>query len=148
MKKNELFIGALVNIYDFPNDNPQEDDLFPARVTSVSSFDPFKNPEDVTVELVLIPQKGIASRPLDTCLPIPITGKRLKEHGFAEVEMCDTFELSNDYHEIEIWEYSDSIWVVKYHSCEFAGIPDEQVTVSHWHELQYMMNKWGVELCE
>lgn len=148
MKKNELFIGALVNIYTFPNDNPQEKDLFPAKVTSISSFDPFKEPDDVTIECIIPPQGGIASRPLDTCLPIPITGERLKKHGFTEAERCDTFEFSNDYCDIEIWEYSDSIWVMKDHSCEFAGTPDEQVTVSHWHELQYQLNKWGVELCE
>ncbi len=148
MKKNELFIGALVNIYTFPNDNPQEKDLFPAKVTSISVFDPFKEPDDVTIECIIPPHEGIASRPLETCRPVPIRSELLKYFGFTEVEMCDTFELSNDYCEIEIWEYSDSIWVVKYHSCEFAGMPDEKVTVSWWHELQYQLNKWGVELCE
>lgn len=70
MKKNELFIGALVNIYTFPNDNPQEKDLFPAKVTSISSFDPFKEPDDVTIECIIPPHKGIASRPLENFNPV------------------------------------------------------------------------------
>ena len=148
MKKNELFIGALVNIYNFPNDNPQEKDLFPAEVSAISVFDPFKEPDDVFVELVIPPQGGIASRPLDTCLPIPITGERLKKHGFEEVERTDTYWYSDDYCDIEIWMYSDDIWVVKFHNCELASFVDEQVTVHWWHDLQYMINKWGVELCE
>ncbi len=146
MKKNELFIGALVNIYTFPNDNPQDKDLFPAKVSAISVFDPFKEPDDVNVELVIPPQGGIASRPLETCLPVPIRSEMLKYFGFTEVELTDTFELLCKHCEIEIWKYDDGIWVMKCH--KFAGTLDEQVTVNWWHELQYQLNKWGVELCE
>ena len=31
MKANELMIGDWVNIYEFPNENPQKEDLFPTK---------------------------------------------------------------------------------------------------------------------
>lgn len=70
MKASDICVGDWLNIYTFPNDNPKQDDLFPAKVSAVSVFDPFKEPDDVTVELVIPNTDGIASRPLDTCLPI------------------------------------------------------------------------------
>ena len=143
MKNNELFIGALLNIYNFPNDNPKEDDLFPAMVSSVSVFDPFKAPDDVHLELVIPKTKGIASRPMDTCLPIPVDAGWLKKFGFTEVEGTSSYELCTDYYDLEVWEYTDSIWVVKFHNCE-ACFTDEVVLVTHIHELQYQLNRWQV----
>lgn len=82
MKASDICVGDWLNIYTFPNDNPKQDDLFPAKVSAVSVFDPFKDPDDVNVELVLPNTNGLASRPLDTCLPIKLTEEILVKNGW------------------------------------------------------------------
>ena len=83
MKASDICVGDWLNVYNFPNDNPKEEDLFPAKVSAVSIFDPFKEPDDVVVELVIEQTKGIASRPLDTCLPIELTEEILVKNGIG-----------------------------------------------------------------
>ena len=96
MKANDICVGDWLNIYTFPNDNPKQDDLFPAKVSAVSVFDPFKDPDDVTVELVIPNTNGLASRPLDTCLPIELTEEILAKNGWRKQTMLYKNEWYGD----------------------------------------------------
>lgn len=145
MKASDICVGDWLNIYNFPNDNPKKDDLFPAKVSAVSVFDPFKEPDDVTCELVIPNTNDISSRPLDTCLPIELTEDILVKNGFVEVELTDSYELNTDYYEIEVWNYSDGLWVVTVHWIEFSSTPESKATVSYAHQLQHLLRLCGVE---
>ena len=136
MKANDICIGDWLNIYNFPNDNPKQDDLFPAKVSAVSVFDPFKDPDDVTVELVIPNTNGLASRPLDTCLPIELTDDILVKNGF------DKDERSKYYHdyilELELWDF-DISW------SSVNGFRYEDIKLNYVHQLQHLLRLCGIE---
>lgn len=132
MNVSEISVGDYLNIYNFPNDNPQAEDLFPARVNAVSVFDPFKDPDDVVVELVLPKTNGIASRPLNTCLPVPLTMDIIKANGFkvysrkldGEGKHCDIAFLS-------AFVDSNGIYLSEFNKIEYV------------HQLQHLMRLLG-----
>jgi len=128
MKANDICIGDWLNIYTFPNDNPKQDDLFPAKVSAVSVFDPFKEPDDVNVELVIPNTNGIASRPLDTCLPIELTEEILVKNGFK----------GNPLDGYYYWQDADRIELdgnFGYHG----------IVINYVHQLQHLLRLCGVE---
>ena len=134
MKATDICVGDWLNIYTFPNDNPKQDDLFPAKVSAVSVFDPFKDPDDVTVELVIPNTDGIVSRPLNTCLPIKLTEEILVKNGFGKV--------NNQYFlgQVEIKELRDC-WVVTINK-EDADI---DINIHYVHQLQRLLNLCNID---
>lgn len=75
-----LMIGDWVNIYKFTNEEQQIKDLFPAKVVSILQGNEKENFN--TVECIY--GKIIASRPVDTCLPIPLTAEVLEKNNFEK----------------------------------------------------------------
>lgn len=68
--------------------------------------------------------------------PIPLTAEKLEEIGFEPRD--GHFILSDDYYDIDIWEYSDGIWNARFDCCEM-NMPSEQWTISYLHELQQFL---------
>jgi len=132
MKASDICVGDWVNIYTFPNDNPKQDDLFPAKVSAVSVFDPFKDPDDVTVELVIPNTNGIASRPLDTCLPIKLTECILVKNGWRKEPITIDGDYADWYGEIPICQEED----------EFNY---ERIELTYVHQLQHLLRLAGVQ---
>ena len=75
--------------------------------------------------------------------PIPITAELLEKNGFKKYG--DTgWWLEDDYYDIQIYEWSDSIWVFKYESTEM-NTPYEQRTFSYVHNLQHALRECGID---
>lgn len=72
--------------------------------------------------------------------PIPITQDFLEKN----FEKKTFFGIFDDYFDLTIREYSDSLYVVDYHCCEMS-LPDQHVTVCFVHELQHFMNHCAIE---
>lgn len=136
MKATDLMVGDWLNIYTFPNDNPKQDDLFPAKVSAVSVFDPFFDPDDVIVELVIERTKGIASRPLGTCLPIPLTEDILVKNGFEHTMPHNDYALG----ELSLYEGGNG-YIVN----GFVGLGGLTVHCDYVHTLQHLLRLAGIE---
>lgn len=132
MKASDICVGDWLNIYTFPNDNPKQDDLFPAKVSAVSVFDPFKDPDDVTVELVIPNTDGIASRPLNTCLPIKLTEEILVKNGWRKESITIDGDYANWHGEIPICQEED----------EFNY---ERIELTYVHQLQHLLRLCDIE---
>jgi len=91
MKAKELMIGDWGNIYVFPNENPKDKDLFPAKITAVLTPTASESSGD-TIECMFtaldgtggVGGVGYASRPPETFLPIPLTTDILQKNGFVQ----------------------------------------------------------------
>ena len=72
--------------------------------------------------------------------PIPITSKMLEKNGFRHNVVpeigIDDYVLSDDYFDITIEEWSDSIWSVRYENTE-TNTPYEQSACCYVHQLQH-----------
>ena len=88
--------------------------------------------------------EGGASTP-EHCSYIPLTEEILVKNGFVGVPLTDSYELNTDYYEIEVWNYSDGLWVVNVHWIEFSSTPESKATVSYVHELQHLFRLCGIE---
>ena len=82
---------------------------------------------------------------IDYVSPVKLTGEILVNNGFVGVPLTDSYELNTDYYEIEVWNYSDGLWVVNVHWIEFSSTPESKATVSYVHELQHLFRLCGVE---
>ena len=82
---------------------------------------------------------------LDRIDPIPLTEEILVKNGFVGVELTDSYELNTDYYEIEVWNYSDGLWVVNVHWIELSSTPESKATVSYVHQLQHLLRLCGIE---
>ena len=76
----------------------------------------------------------------DECVGIPIT-KEILEKNF---EKKTFYGIYDDYFDLDIREYSDGLYIVTYHSCEF-NIPDQTIHVSWVHELQHFMRHCSID---
>ena len=77
----------------------------------------------------------------DVYQPIPLT-KEILEKNFDKKTMYGVFD---DYFDFEIREFSDSIYIVNYHSCEMP-VPDTQIGgICFVHELQHALRLCGIE---
>ena len=138
MKASDICVGDWLNIYNFPNDNPKEEDLFPAKVSAVSIFDPFKEPDDVVVELVIEQTKGIASRPIDTCLPIELTEEILVKNGFDKDERSKYFHV----YTLNIkGSYDFDICWSSVNGFNYEG----DFMLTYVHQLQHLLRLCGIE---
>lgn len=76
----------------------------------------------------------------DLIEPIQITPEFLEKN----FEKKTFYGIFDDYFDLTIREYSDSLYIVDYHCCEM-NLPDQQVTVCFVHELQHFFRLCGVE---
>ena len=76
---------------------------------------------------------------IEDVTPIPITDVFLR----MNFEKKTFYGIFDDYFDLDIREYSDSIFIVTYHACEF-NIPDQTIHVSWVHELQHFLNHCGI----
>lgn len=147
MKATDLMIGDLVNIYTFPNDNPLEKDLFPAKIVSI--LDGLPSERLHTAECI-IPNKdggyGIASRPVETCLPIAITPEILEKNGFVtsrtfnSVKRCDT----DVYCIVYCIENGHLNIVTK--TDDLCDLDDNHIyNIRYVHQLQHALRLCGIE---
>lgn len=73
---------------------------------------------------------------------IPLTAEVLEKNGFHHHLIAEKgfkreeWTLSDDYYDIVVSEWSDSIWVFRYESTEM-NTPHEQRTMSYLHQLQH-----------
>ena len=74
--------------------------------------------------------------------PISITSELLTKIGFKK--KGSRYGVYEDYFDMEVYQYSDGIWIAYYHNCE-VNTPDEQLLVSYVHQLQNAMLMFGVD---
>jgi len=77
---------------------------------------------------------------IDEIEPIPLTAEILKQNGFEVkvVNGVNMYVLSTDYYDLEVHEYSDTIFYSTYYDCECGG-PEEARYTSYVHQLQQFM---------
>ena len=80
---------------------------------------------------------------IDLLKPIPLTREILRKN-FGEEDAIGWFNMDEEYYEVYIREYTDSVWSVSYHSCEM-NIEEQKVFVFHVHELQHILRFFGIE---
>ena len=127
MKANELMVGDWV-FCTYPSINK------PVRVSEI------KTVGDNKLKIV-INDDDIRLVFNETYIdPIPLTPEILDKNFEKET----FYGIYNDYFDLDIMEYSDSIYVATFHNCE-ASFPDQSVTLSFVHELQHFLNHCGIE---
>lgn len=130
MKANELIIGCLVTSKKWREK--------PFKITRIN--DSGKYYCGITAE-----GSQVGPFLIEELVPIPLTAEILEKNGFETEDAKDGgFVLCDDFYDIFIYEWSDSIWVVRYESTEM-NIPFEQATMSYVHELQHFLKSNGVE---
>ena len=74
--------------------------------------------------------------------PIPLTKEILEKNGFKhrELDCADYYYIAEDYFDITIDEWSESIWKVTFSHSEMS-IPDEVALICSVHELQHELNR-------
>ncbi len=81
----------------------------------------------------------------DELVPIPLTPEILEKNGFGYFSIggAEKWYINDDYYDLCICEWSDSIWVLGYDSTEM-NIPRTQVIFSYIHELQHALRLCGI----
>lgn len=85
--------------------------------------------------------------PIEKISPIPITAEILEKNGFIKIKReggSYEYEISEDFFDVLIYEWSDSIWVYRYDSTEM-NLPHTQTTQSYVHELQHALRLNGID---
>lgn len=130
MKANELFVGVWVTSKKWREK--------PFKITRIN--DSGKYYYGITAE-----GSQVGPFLIEELEPIPITVEMLEKNGFETEDAKDGgFVLCDDFYDIFIYEWSDSIWVARYESTEM-NIPFEQATMSYVHELQHFLRASGFE---
>ena len=86
----------------------------------------------------------------DKLQPIPLTAEILEKNGFEHHRIFDggsmeeNWKFYDDYYDIKVYEWSDSIWVYRYEGTEM-DIPHEQIVISYVNELQHALKKCGIK---
>ena len=82
---------------------------------------------------------------LEDIKPIPITAEILEKNGFEHriIDCAEFYYIAEDYYDITISEWSDSIWLVRY-DCTEMNTPHEQITSSYVHQLQNFLRLCGL----
>lgn len=82
--------------------------------------------------------------------PIPLTAEILEKNGLQHHLIAENgftreeWTLSDDYYDIVVSEWSDSIWVFRYDSTEM-NTPHEQRVFSYVHNLQHALRENGID---
>ena len=124
MKATELMVGNWVLINGTPR-----------KIQAVDGVDDEIMADD---ELYTLAEDRYHSE--DKVEGVPIT-REILEKNF---EKKTFYGIYDDYFDLDIREYSDSIYVVTFHNCE-ASFPDQSVTLSFVHQLQHFLNHCGIE---
>ena len=125
MKANELMIGDWVQ------------DITPVVIDAISN-------EDICTYRA---EQGYITANPSNLKPIPLTAEILEKNGFERRKLdggAEEFVIADDYYDIVVYEWSDSIWVFRYESCEM-NIPHEQRTFSYVHNLQHALRECGID---
>lgn len=72
--------------------------------------------------------------------PVPLTPEILEQN----FEKKTFYGIFDDYFDLDIREYSDSVYVATFHNCEM-NTPDQQMTFSFVHELQHFLSHCCIE---
>ena len=99
------------------------------------------NGEPVKVEHII---SGINEDDYD---PIPITAELLEKNGFERRKLdggAEEFVIADDYYDIVVYEWSDSIWVFRY-ECTEMNTPHEQRVFGYVHNLQHALRENGID---
>lgn len=80
----------------------------------------------------------------DECVGIPINGDILNKNGFKKHPTENKFYRGNEFYDMTIVEFTDSIWMVKYRCLE-AAFPCTQSTFGFVHELQHILRLCGLD---
>jgi hypothetical protein len=103
-----------------------------------------KNPNDGDKVKILILTKGV-EQSIDASTDTDITDELLLLYGFEphpEEGHHTRYVKYDEYREVELYEYSDSIWIFHHHNVEFST-PDTQITISYLHELRQALHLCG-----
>lgn len=128
MKANELMIGDWVQ------------DITPVVIDAISN-------EDICTYR---DENGYITANPSNLKPIPLTAEILEKNGFKHYLIAEKgfkreeWTLSDDYYDIVISEWSDSIWVFRY-ECTEMNTPHEQRTFSYVHNLQHALRECGID---
>ena len=140
MRAKDLMVGDLVNIYVFPNNAPQEKDLFPAKICSIITET--YSEDDATVECTFAGKDGkevFASRPSDTCFPIPLTKEILSKSGFEKFGPAPQG--------LQLWVAHKSGRRFKVYEWAMSGkFGTEKFNIQFVHELQHLLNLEHIDL--
>ena len=125
MKASELMIGDWVQ------------DITPCVIDAISNEDicTYRNVD------------GYITANPSNLKPIPLTAEILEKNGFERRKLdggAEHFVFADDYYDIVVYEWSDSIWVFRYESCELT-IPHEQRTMSYLHQFQHAFHDCGID---
>ena len=133
MKANELMIGDWVQ-------NPLG---WKAQVQSIRFVNTIKDEWEWLIKIGINNETFQDHLSLTEIEPIPLAPEILEKNGFKKYG--DTgWWLEDDYYDVQIYEWSDSIWVARYESNEM-NCPHEQLTMSYIHELQRFLKAVGIE---
>lgn len=139
MKANQLSVGDFVTF----DDCVKEGDILPIRIQSIHYYD----------DEILATIGGEESCDIlelnDEIVGIPITAEILEKNGFLYKKLKgigdnEIWRIEDDYYDIDIYEWSDSIWVFRY-DCTEMSLPHTQVVMSYVHELQHAFRLCGIE---
>ena len=140
LDSKSLMVGDWVNIYVFPNDNPRDDDLFPAIITAITTPLPNEQGEEY-IECIFKSEDGgigCAARPVNTCLPIPLTAEILEKNGFTR--FGPDYILKGNHFGLENpstpSNYLDNYWL---------RVSIKAVHIEYVHELQHTLRLCGIE---
>ena len=133
MKAEELMIGDWVfGIYPNGKYTP------PVCIAAVDIY-----PNNKSSRIVAYSGYGYQQEDL---APIPLTAEILEKNGFGYYSIggAEQWLIKDDYYDIEVYEWSDSIWVFRYESTEM-NTPHEQRTMSYLHQLQHAFKDCGID---
>lgn len=130
MEAKELMVGDLLHLKERTISGEHKSLV---RVLSIQN----------KLEVMFLNGQGIAIADYSSFEPIPLTTAILEKNGFRRMNLKDgAFEhvFADDYFDISVDEWSDSIWRVRY-DCTEMQTPHEQITCSYVHELQHFLKK-------
>lgn len=150
LQAKNLMVGDLVNIYAFPNEDPSPKDLFPAQITSILTPTASESFVD-SVECKFKSKDGgigFASRPADTCLPIPLTEEILVKNGFEKDDYYLRYIFYFDNRRlirrsIEIVPQDEDWSEIEMTICSDKA--DINSVVEYVHELQHALRLCGID---
>lgn len=84
--------------------------------------------------------------PIDELSPIPLTPEILEKNGFEKrtIGRIPQYVIADDYFDIMINEYTDSIWRFEYNNAEIQ-FPSTRIFICYVHELQHALRLCGID---
>ena len=139
MQANELMTGDWVLIKRTPSCE------YPYKICSINNYSILGEDYADWIEV----EAGEEIN-LEDIKPIPLTAEILEKIGFHHHLIAERgftreeWTLSDDYYDIVVSEWSDSIWVFRY-ECTEMNTPHEQRVFGYVHELQHALRECGID---